>query len=66
MRLAAQAEAAGVFRRLNRWADYTIGDTYSDENRPLQFVAWAAGLHWLLFPPQLGCECCACESFAVI
>lgn len=36
MRLAAQAEAAGVFRRLNRWADYTIGDTYSDENRPLE------------------------------
>ena len=36
MRVDAEAEAAGVFRRLNRWADYRIGDTYSDENRPLE------------------------------
>lgn len=32
----AEAESAGVFRRLNRWADYHIGDTYSEENAPLE------------------------------
>jgi N-acyl-D-aspartate/D-glutamate deacylase len=31
----AQSEAAGVLRRLNRWADYEIGDTFSDANREL-------------------------------
>ena len=36
MRIDAEAEAAGVFRRLNRWADYTIGDTYAEENRDLE------------------------------
>ena len=32
----AQAEAAGVLRRMNRWEDYTIGDTFSEENKPLE------------------------------
>ncbi len=36
MRVDADAETAGVFRRLNRWADYHIGDTYSEENRQLE------------------------------
>ncbi len=36
MRVAAAAEAAGVFRRLNRWADYHVGDTYSPANRDLE------------------------------
>ena len=31
-----RAEEAGVFRRLNRWAEYHIGDTYSEANRPLE------------------------------
>jgi N-acyl-D-aspartate/D-glutamate deacylase len=31
----AQSEAAGVLRRLNRWADYEIGDTFSEANRAL-------------------------------
>lgn len=36
LRADAEAEAAGVFRRLNRWADYHIGDTYAPENKPLE------------------------------
>ena len=36
MRRDAEAESAGVFRRLNRWAEYHIGDTYSEANRPLE------------------------------
>ena len=36
MRIDADAEAAGVFRRLNRWAEYRIGDTYSEANRELE------------------------------
>jgi N-acyl-D-aspartate/D-glutamate deacylase len=36
MEAAAQSEDAGVLRRLNGWADYTIGDTFSDANRPLE------------------------------
>ncbi len=36
MEAAAQSEDAGVLRRLNGWADYTIGDTFSDENHPLE------------------------------
>ncbi len=36
MKVDAEAPEAGVFRRLNRWADYHIGDTYSDVNKPLE------------------------------
>jgi N-acyl-D-aspartate/D-glutamate deacylase len=36
MRVDAEAESAGVFRRLNRWDDYHIGDTFSDENEGLE------------------------------
>ncbi len=33
---AAQSDEAGVLRRLNGWADYTIGDTFSAANAPLE------------------------------
>ncbi|MCZ7531600.1 MAG: amidohydrolase family protein [Acidimicrobiia bacterium] len=33
---AIHSEAAGVFQRFNRYADYEIGDTFSEENRPLE------------------------------
>lgn len=33
---AAHSGAAGIFQRFNRWADYRIGDTFSDRNRPLE------------------------------
>ena len=33
---AAHSEEAGTLRRLNDWARYTIGDTFSEENRPLE------------------------------
>lgn len=36
MQVDAEAEAAGVFRRLNRWAEYHIGDTYAPENQALE------------------------------
>ena len=36
MRRDAEAESAGVFRRLNRWAEYHIGDTYSEANEGLK------------------------------
>ncbi|HEX9682025.1 MAG TPA: amidohydrolase family protein [Acidimicrobiales bacterium] len=32
----AQSPDAGVFRRLTDWATYRIGDTFSDENTPLE------------------------------
>ncbi|MFN8052592.1 MAG: amidohydrolase family protein [Acidimicrobiales bacterium] len=36
MRVDADSESAGVFRRLNRWAEYHIGDTYTAENKALE------------------------------
>jgi N-acyl-D-aspartate/D-glutamate deacylase len=32
----SHSEQAGVFRRLADWGGYRIGDTFSDENQPLQ------------------------------
>ena len=36
MRAAAVSEEAGVLRRLSGWADYRVGDTYSEANRGLE------------------------------
>lgn len=36
MAAQAQSDEAGVFRRLAGWDRYVIGDTYSEENRPLE------------------------------
>ncbi len=36
MDTVSHSEEAGVFRRLADWGGYRIGDTFSDENQPLQ------------------------------
>ncbi len=36
MQEAAKSDEAGVLKRLSGWAGYEIGDTYADENRPLE------------------------------
>ena len=33
---AARSPEAGVLARLSNWAEYSIGDTFSDENKPLE------------------------------